>query len=1425
MAIVELVPVEMVPDFDGLLEVWIALFGRSEPQSIVGICRQFWAADWHSSPHRRAIIDVARARCPVQVRPLLRLLRSLTGTGFLDTDPLSTVDHIDVDQQVAGDRDSCTQSVFGYFNDLPTFTQVIHSSQCTGAHALYEKLPDRYGSSSATPGPSFVNLRPIRLPGGSILPAKSVGQLLSTDGGDLIVVAWQHKHSGWKLVLELLTDYVNRRRMHSGSGGSYQDVSFGARNPNQPLALKLEDIGVEMDRSGDEDIIVDSLDLIRSVIQDSPELAQELLTSMESGDPVVSHTMTEAQAPDLVQLTTMILEEALSRSVSQHHAVPRTQLITSAMSVLTALLAVPSYSNRVWLYIRSTASLFGSDRASGLASSVLASERLTGHYTMTLALLHFVAALYHEASSSVILVTSQNPKLQQIKEEVLMRATRFVHSEIWVEHMGWKYAQLGDRFEIGRRVSTLYAQVLKHASPTLTDVPFSNLSTALADALLFKATTSTVSPLVTSLVAGSSVFNALYNSRRHGDARRLIYLLESHLSLTRVLLTYKQKSPASSKVCLLDQALCSRTGGTSSFEGSSPKANPVDALAAYVKDRGMGTIIPVTAVQVLFALCSSLSIAETSASTIIGHLSDPEATVTTMIRIVQHPYDDALLRNAVWNFITLAVDKEPALARLFVTGQLRMPSAKGKEKADDSGGAAAKTSALVVACDMLEEWKELWELNPKLLASLLRFLDVVWQHAHEHKAVLDPIRKDSKFFDHLGGILAEELGPMPDCATESYVMTDGVAHSDHHEAISGYSYRSAVKSHAVHILAADIRMHVQSQGSDPKQKPRSYDAIAATLRSEDQIGELIPEAAASAYHPELHDNFADILKTHYPALSPDHLQAQEPIVEREFGDDFAFSVSLARLRLQVYAADDEIQMEDTVRSLHTINLNLSLAHVQTALAEAWQFLLLQVVPYLRGDAAVRPHLLSLADSLSRDLASERRSGEMMSTIHAARLSLVLSLLEVTWFSTSDKKNEVETFIALIKNVRGTILNPSQSPRKSVLGQVTVPFHRPLLQILYFCARHARSMARRPKVLNAEQRLAIASLLDATLDFVIDALRITFDRARLQLDLDIDQDMELLVAVFEQSTRPDLNPSPSLWLARCQETDVVRTSLQLFSRMDIVGLSDPALLRTRKQPLYTPHVLTFHMAMASITPSAERLASEGVLVAYIENAISAAIRQGKIDATIPELPGEQSPAHRAYCSMLAIIAGVTTALGKHGQYFESEACGLLQFYSEQIHRALSWTIDDALTLPLLEEIEQVVNVYAAIAQGSAASSNDAVKRLLEGFTADALLLLQQLNYALTHPNHLASVFEPITAEERAMFEQDRASSSVKTPSEAVDPMRRPFLARLIHRLYRLSSTLLSALIDISGAETVLLGEPEDWQVSQALIVPVSLSSPP
>ena len=343
------------------------------------------------------------------------------------------------------------------------------------------RVQERYGSASAPTGVNYVNLRPVRLPGGSILPTKSTGRLLAADSGDFVVVYWEHEHPGWKMLLEVLTDYVNRKRLYPGSGGSYQNIAFSKRGGNQPVTLRLEDIGVDMDGDDHEEVVTGALDLVRSLIQDYPEIAANLVQSLESGDPVVAHTMTETQPPDLVQLTTMILEEALSRSARHSRAAPRTQLITSSISVLSALLTVPNIADRVWLYIRSASSLFESDCRSGFASVALAGERVTGHYTMTLALLHLVHKLFHEASSSVLSVPAAKAHLHHVKEEVLLRAARFVHTEIWVEHMGWRYAQLADRFEIGRRATSLYAQVIEQAPPTLSNQPFAGLGQVIAD--------------------------------------------------------------------------------------------------------------------------------------------------------------------------------------------------------------------------------------------------------------------------------------------------------------------------------------------------------------------------------------------------------------------------------------------------------------------------------------------------------------------------------------------------------------------------------------------------------------------------------------------------------------------------------------------------------------------------------------------------------------------------------------------------------------------------------------------------------------------------------------------------------------------------------------------------------------------------------
>ncbi|KAI6166332.1 nucleoporin subcomplex protein binding to Pom34-domain-containing protein [Pisolithus thermaeus] len=1429
MSMVELVPVELIPEFDSFVEVWIALFGRSESRSVVGICKQFWQHDWHQGIARRAILDVARSRFPIHFRSLVRLLRALTGSGFLDTDPLSTTasaEYSRISDGDVADQEICSRHVFYYMDKLPTFSLVIPVSSCSGPNAVYEKV--QYGPSASGPGLIYKNIRAIRLPGGSIMPPRSTGRLLSSDGGDFVAVCWEHENNGWKVVIDVLTEYVTRRRMYVGTADLYQDVTFGRTGPGSvPLTLRLEDVGMEIDDGGDEALATDALDLIRSVIQDQPGLAEELLEALEIND---ASSTNDSHPPDLVQLTTMILEEALSRSQARNFL--RTQLVTSAMSVLSALLTLPKYSRRVWLYIRSTSVLFSSNQAPGFASVALAAERVSGQYTMTLALLHLVQKLAQEAFASVVMIPADSQRLSQVKEEVLLRAANFVHGEIWVEHLGWKYVHLGDRFEIGRRISSLYSYILVQSPPAIGNRPYPVLSQAVIDTLVHKAASSSILPLVSAIATSPQTLGSLYASRHLGDARRLIFLLESHLQLIRLVLNFKQQtSLQGTKPSLLEQALCSRISGGAGFSDSArARVDPVDVLATFVKERNVGTVVPLEAMKVLHALCSSLSMVAPSPPTIVGHLTNPEATVASLVRIVQHPYDDLPLRISVWNFITLAVDKEPALANLFVAGDFHIPISEGKEKAPDktrrdSKGQKGQMTTLDVARVALERWKDLWEANPQLLASILQFLYVVWQHGHEHKARIDVTRQDEEFWSRIAAIAREELGPYPDYVTHSTLVLDDERHSGLHEAVAVQAYRGMAKSYAVRILGQDVFLQPRPTSPDaPLPKPLSYTKLAPIFKAEEQLNESILEAVSSLYDPSLYDAVTEYLSEIFPSLSLEQIRLQDPFVEREFGDNFVFSLKLLRSRLQLCLMDDErvSDVEEVEKQVMSINLNMSLTHSQIALAEAWQFLFRQLLPFIRVEPGIRSSLLTLAATISGDLAREKRQGEVVATIHGTRLGVLLSILEAAWFTTTDAAADVDSFITLVSNVHMILLNEAQPLSQSFLGKLPLPFHRTLLQILYFVVRQSRHMARQPKVFNASKRLTVTELVDATVTLVVDALRLTFDSARTRLDLDLDRDMELLVAVFEQCTRPDICSSSLPWLTKCQETDVINSSLDLLVHSDMVGQSDLPLLRIRRIPLYSPHILLFHMALVSIPSGAERFASEGVIAAFSNNSLSSTISSGRVDVVLPELPGERNPAHRSYCSMLAIISGVISSLGRQHQYFTTAACGIVPLYGKQISRALSWSIGDPITLPLLEEMEQVVNLFYAIAESAPPLTNPdpIITKVLRVFGTHALVLLQQLNYALTHPNHLASLLEPVTAEERAEMEKEPIASASLSSVDMVDLQKHPLTARLVHRVFKLCNLVVSTLLSTSHAYDVLLGEQEDWPVHEALIVPHS-----
>ncbi|KAF8270909.1 hypothetical protein EI94DRAFT_1721425 [Lactarius quietus] len=1373
IALSELVPVELIPEFDTFIDVWVALLGQSESRSY----------DVTKSKARRAILDFTA---------LLRLLGALTGCGFKDADPLSSVDHRQQDHSLSEARAQCAQEVSYFFENLPTYTQLIPASACTGSQALYEKVPERYGSSSKALGPSYTNLRPLTLPGGSTLPARSTGRLLSQDGEDFVIVSWQLEHSGWKLLLEVLIEYVRRKRLIPGlSSPAVTSPIMNRTTSLPPVVLRLEDIGIELDPSGDSSIVAVALDLLRTVISDNPNLASQVLSSLENGDQAPGAT--SGESPDLVQLTMLILEDALMRSTRQRPGTPpESALITSAMGLLTGLLSLPRYAPRVWLFARASVALFDSQRGRG----AMAAERAVGTYATTEALLHLVHALWTEASGTLLVPHESKARLIEIKEEVLLRALRFVHVEVWVEHAGWKYEQLGTRFEVGRLVSTLYADILDQVPPDKQG-PLSIVSQAVFEVLVSKATTSSIGPLISAVTSYGIVSRRIHASRRLSDLRGLHLVLRSHLHVMRICLIHKQRVSAEPERCLLEQALCSRAGTDSgSYAGGRHKADPLDVLTSFVEDPILDSAVPLESIRLLYALCSSLSASQFSAPSMVGHLSDPEATVAALVGVARHPYRDLDVRLAVWRFMALAVEKEPALGHLFIVG-----STEGK-------GKAKYVSALEAARGMVAHWNGYWETNQQLLSAVLGFLAAVWQRGWEHKSTLDGIRKDLEFWSQLAALVKEDVSPPPEYKSNGFADVAGVLRSAYHESISSHSYRVLSKAFAIRIIALDIDLDPAPSATEQKAKPESYRSVEGIFKSEDEFSDQLHDAIFNAFDPTLHTDFKERAKGYFPDLSLEHFESRDLTDERELGDDFAFTSPLLQMRMELSNVESTdaaaARADELVQTLFSINLNLSLAYASTQLGQSWQTLLVKVAPFLQGDVKFRPSVLSLAAAISAIIAGEKRSGDIILTTHGVRLAILLALLELAWFS----ETEISNFAKIMEETHHIILSEWQSPIDSVRTTSQTRFHRTLLQIVYFCAMECRSLTRRRKGLIAEHRLIASSMISAALLFVIDALRFVFDAARTRLDADLDTDMQLLVAVFEQCTRPEINPSTSLWLTRCQETSVLQSSMDLFVHTDLSGLSTLQHTRGRKQALYAPHLLTFHIAFASIQSSAERLASERVLAAYSSSSLTNAISSGQVDVTLPELPGERSPAHWAYCVMLAVVSGIISSLGWQKHFFDAEASGFIQLCGNQITRALSWTVGDTLTLSLVEEMERVVNLFYSIASSAP----------LEGHP---LLLLQQLNYALSHPNHLASLIEPITAEERAQLEKDSRlqPSQSLAATEIIDPVSRPFLAKLVHRFYNLTSNIVCTLIAISSAEDTLRGN--HFPTSRfALVVPHS-----
>lgn len=448
-------------------------------------------------------------------------------------------------------REANAMHVFHYLDQMETFSMVLQQSGPMGFRNFWDtyvesKLDESMngnnghgnggGDGGGTGEMFYTNLHPLALPGGTIMPVRGKGRLISGGSGKPLIVRWEHRHSGWGLLLECLDEcagrlanpaaYANAGVPPTFAGQSIMQSNVHAtpflrKGGNRPVQMSLSQIGVDFSSLDTEGLIIDILDLMRSVLMqkddvghlaffDSLGQAEDTTVFLVDNTPHSERVAAAAAADagaeanptivtgrkklEICQVVVRVLSDALVRAgpkqgrfasaASGETAKRDHRMITSAICMLSVLARV--LPKRVWPLMRSTGLLglagsgfgFGTtpsahmsqyyDRSNSYAQSttlsqsttagVLASERSTGSYSITLSILSLVRSLFDNAvETDVIEIVPY-----ELKGEILLDGLKFIHTSIWCEFSGWRFKRLGDRFEIGKRIALLYCDILRN---------------------------------------------------------------------------------------------------------------------------------------------------------------------------------------------------------------------------------------------------------------------------------------------------------------------------------------------------------------------------------------------------------------------------------------------------------------------------------------------------------------------------------------------------------------------------------------------------------------------------------------------------------------------------------------------------------------------------------------------------------------------------------------------------------------------------------------------------------------------------------------------------------------------------------------------------------------------------------------------------
>lgn len=644
----------------------------------------------------------------------------------------------------------------------------------------------------------------ISLPGGVDLPRGTTGVRLT--GDDLPpVITWNVTMPGWKLLVET---------MRAAAGLAPTLVPSQTEGAIQ---LSVADLYAGTEPPSSTDVLSSGLLFFAAVLRPSSSLTIELLRVIAPAEYSI-HPLVEISLSVLASF-----DPAYDPSLAVH-----------ALKLLSNLVVAPE--TNAWQALKASAFFGGFGRKRSPAANLLQASQ-KGDHSITIAFLRLVVSLVDAAPSY--------PE----EDIVVSSALQVVFTDIWSLFPGWRYDQIGHKFEIASLLFELYYTILRHPLSRHGDNIIPTAQTVIS-LFISDASPLTYRPIVDVITQAPSTLRGMVARHRESEAR---WIVES-----------------SDKALLMLQSLFRVA---SSLQVPST-ALPYGIMAATV-------ISPYSQkTQLLDYLLDLTNLPSTQPMTTLLCLQAVRSYLESIAHDPKRPSVAGLLRNpshAFQRMATLAVDSESletqAAAWQLLSTILITQRGCATAVVDCEGG-DEPTGVLKSAVDYVQSKGAAFIDAPHVMAAVLAFIQAVLDCPSLSRPVAT-LRKHASLWESTYDI-AHRLVPSPPTFQLSMHADDFATR------IWQYAYSIQAKANATTLLATELGLSVDEDGPETK----AQSVVLSLFRNASNLTEAAALASHSSCDPRLHEEQMQNLQQ--CGLDLKGLKTIALPAEREYGSTYLY---------------------------------------------------------------------------------------------------------------------------------------------------------------------------------------------------------------------------------------------------------------------------------------------------------------------------------------------------------------------------------------------------------------------------------------------------------------------------------------------------------------------------------------------------------